>query len=93
MQFDVVVVGAGIVGSSCAYFLALGGMRVCVVDRGGLAGGTSGAGEGNILVSDKLPGPELALAQLGCELWKAMERFAAKSKHMTSAPCGGATKN
>lgn len=70
MQFDVVVIGAGIVGSSCAYFLAREGPRVCVVDRGGIAGGTSGSGEGNILVSDKGPGPELELATLGCLLWE-----------------------
>ena len=69
---DVVIVGAGIIGSSCAYFLARLGMKVCVVERVGVAGGTSGAGEGNILVSDKEPGPELELAKLGYTLWKEL---------------------
>jgi glycine/D-amino acid oxidase-like deaminating enzyme len=72
MNADVVVVGAGIIGTSCAYFLAQAGMKVCVVERAGVAGGTSGAGEGNILVSDKEPGPELELAKMGCTLWKAL---------------------
>lgn len=35
-----------------------------------MAGGTTGAGEGNILVSDKLPGPELDLARLSIRLWQ-----------------------
>ena len=52
--YDVVVVGAGIVGACCAYELARAGLSVCVVDRGGVASGTTGAGEGNILVSDKV---------------------------------------
>jgi glycine/D-amino acid oxidase-like deaminating enzyme len=42
---------------------------VCVIDRGPLAGGTTGAGEGNLLVSDKEPGPELDLALLSNRIW------------------------
>src|SRR5438874_1938908 len=72
MNADVVIVGAGIIGSSCAYFLARAGLRVCVVERAGVAGGTSGSGEGNILVSDKDPGPELELAKAGYALWKEL---------------------
>jgi sarcosine oxidase subunit beta len=34
MSFDVVVVGAGVIGASCAYHLARAGLRVAVVDRG-----------------------------------------------------------
>lgn len=43
-----------------------------------MAGGTTGAGEGNILVSDKPPGPELDLALLSTRLWRdlAGEPFA-----------------
>jgi D-hydroxyproline dehydrogenase subunit beta len=59
---DVVIVGAGAVGAACAYFAARQGMRVYVVERGQIASGTTGAGEGNLLVSDKEAGPELDLA-------------------------------
>jgi len=59
---DVVVIGAGAIGAACAYFAALAGSRVTVVDRGAIASGTSSAGEGNLLISDKAPGPELQLA-------------------------------
>ncbi|WP_246002515.1 NAD(P)/FAD-dependent oxidoreductase [Allorhizocola rhizosphaerae] len=69
---DAVVIGAGIVGAACAHFLARAGLSVTVVDRGGVAGGTTGAGEGNILVSDKEPGPELDLALLSVELWRTL---------------------
>ena len=67
---DVVVIGAGVVGASCAWHAARAGLRVTVVDRGAVAGGTTGAGEGNLLVSDKPPGPELDLARLSGRLWR-----------------------
>ncbi|MEV6616387.1 FAD-binding oxidoreductase [Streptomyces sp. NPDC051051] len=67
---DVVVVGAGMVGAACALYAARAGLDVVVVDRGPVAGGTTGAGEGNLLVSDKEPGPELELALLSCRLWR-----------------------
>ena len=70
--YDVVVVGAGIIGAACSYFLARGGLRVAVVERGTVASGTTGAGEGNILVSDKEPGPELELALLSQRLWREL---------------------
>ncbi len=66
---DVIVIGAGLVGACCALALSEAGMEVCVVDRRGPAGGTSAAGEGNVLVSDKLAGPELALALRSRRLW------------------------
>ncbi|MGW2175721.1 NAD(P)/FAD-dependent oxidoreductase [Streptomyces sp. NPDC001705] len=69
---DVVVVGAGMVGAACALYAAREGLDVIVVDRGHVAGGTTGAGEGNLLVSDKEPGPELDLALLSARLWTAL---------------------
>jgi glycine/D-amino acid oxidase-like deaminating enzyme len=66
---DVLVIGAGIIGAACAHYAARAGLRVAVVERAGVAGGTTGAGEGNILVSDKQPGPELDLALLSHRLW------------------------
>lgn len=64
------VIGAGVVGAACAYYAARAGLAVTVVDRGPVAGGTTGAGEGNLLVSDKEPGPELDLALLSTGLWR-----------------------
>lgn len=69
---DAIVIGAGIVGASCALALTNAGLTVLVLDRGPVAGGTTGAGEGNILVSDKEPGPELTLALRSRDLWFEM---------------------
>ncbi|WP_189707808.1 NAD(P)/FAD-dependent oxidoreductase [Streptomyces anandii] len=65
----VVVVGAGVVGAACAFHAASAGMDVTVVDRGPVGGGTTSRGEGNVLLSDKEPGPELDLARLSRALW------------------------
>lgn len=66
---DVVVIGAGIVGASCAYYASRAGLSVTVLERGGVGGGSTSRGEGNILVSDKEAGPELDLALQSRELW------------------------
>jgi glycine/D-amino acid oxidase-like deaminating enzyme len=69
---DVVVIGGGMVGAACAYYCVLAGHGVTVVERGSVAAGTTGSGEGNILVSDKEPGPELDLALLSARLWREL---------------------
>lgn len=66
---EVVVIGAGALGAACAYFLARQGFSVHVVERGQVASGTSSAGEGNLLVSDKETGPELDLALYSHAVW------------------------
>lgn len=65
----VVVVGAGIVGASCALAAARAGCEVVVLDRGQVGAGTTSRGEGNVLVSDKEPGPELDLALVSRTVW------------------------
>ncbi|MGW6445866.1 NAD(P)/FAD-dependent oxidoreductase [Lentzea sp. NPDC055074] len=76
MHPDVVVMGAGIIGAACAQALQARGLRVVVVDRRGPASGTSAAGEGNVLVSDKGPGPELELARASRLLWPELAQDA-----------------
>ena len=70
---DAIVIGAGIVGASSALSLTNAGLKVLVIDRGAVSSGTTGAGEGNILVSDKDPGPELTLALHSRNLWFEMQ--------------------
>jgi glycine/D-amino acid oxidase-like deaminating enzyme len=70
MTQKVIIIGAGIIGAACARALALAGVDVTVIDRGTVAGGTSSACEGNLLVSDKGAGSELTLAQHAITLWK-----------------------
>ncbi|MDA8312815.1 MAG: FAD-dependent oxidoreductase [Actinomycetota bacterium] len=75
---DVVVVGAGIVGAAIAARLARAGAEVCLLERSGPAAGSSSSGEGNLLVSDKLPGPELDLALRSLVLWQEVDAEAAE---------------
>lgn len=60
---EVVVIGAGIVGAACAEALARRGADVTLIERYHPTSGASGACEGNIILSDKEPGPELDLGR------------------------------
>jgi glycine/D-amino acid oxidase-like deaminating enzyme len=69
----VVVIGAGIVGAACARELAVRGVGVTLVDRGDVASGTTGLGEGNVLASDKDEGPELELTRVALAMYDEFE--------------------
>ncbi|MEU8620565.1 FAD-dependent oxidoreductase [Streptomyces sp. NPDC048623] len=86
-SLDAVIIGAGVIGAACAYYAARSGLSVAVVDRGPVAGGTTGAGEGNLLVSDKGAGPELDLALLSTRLWRDLS--AALPQDIEYEPKGG----
>ncbi|MGW9244063.1 NAD(P)/FAD-dependent oxidoreductase [Streptomyces badius] len=82
---ELVIVGAGIVGAACAFHAASAGLGVTVLDRGPVGAGTTSRGEGNILLSDKEPGPELELARLSRDLWgEASEELGARSVEFES---------
>ncbi len=69
---DVVIIGGGIIGCSCAYYLAREGVKVHLVERSSIASGTSGACEGNILQWDKQPGIELKLGIASASLYEGL---------------------
>ena len=69
---DAVVVGGGIVGTSTAYHLTKMGAKVTLLERGAIASGTSGACDGQILIADRHPGPELELGKLAARRWKEL---------------------
>jgi glycine/D-amino acid oxidase-like deaminating enzyme len=66
--YDVIVVGAGIVGAACAAECATAGLKVLVVDRGPVAGGTTGAGMGHLVVMDDSE-EQFALTSYSLSLW------------------------
>jgi len=65
---DVVVIGGGIVGAVCAYYLCAAGLDVHLVERHFLASGTSRACDGLILIWDK-SGAELEMGRTSATLW------------------------
>ncbi|MBT8366807.1 MAG: FAD-binding oxidoreductase [Deltaproteobacteria bacterium] len=66
---DVVVIGGGVVGTAIAYFLARNNLDVILVEKGAITAGTSGRGEGNVLVSDKTAGFDSRLTKLSQDLF------------------------
>ena len=69
---DVVVIGAGVIGSACAYFLAESGMKVALVERGDIAAGCSGGCDGNIMAQDHQPGYDTNLTMESNKLFQAL---------------------
>ncbi|MFQ6572003.1 NAD(P)/FAD-dependent oxidoreductase [Pseudomonas sp. UM16] len=69
MSFDVIIVGAGIVGAACAHELAGRGLRVLVLDNA--SGGATAAGMGHLVVMDDNPA-ELALSHYSISLWNTL---------------------
>ncbi len=74
MTRSAVIIGAGIVGAACARSLVMAGIDVVILDRGTAVSGTSARGEGNLLVSDKAPGPELTMALKAAARWPDLVR-------------------
>ncbi len=72
-QADVVVVGAGVVGCATAYFLARRGVRVAVVERGGVAGEQSRKNWGFVRQQGRDPA-EMPLVMEANRLWRGLER-------------------
>jgi glycine/D-amino acid oxidase-like deaminating enzyme len=69
--YDVVIVGAGIVGAACADEFARRGMLVAVVDRDVVGGGATAAGMGHIVVMDDSEA-QFALTRYSQRLWQAL---------------------
>jgi glycine/D-amino acid oxidase-like deaminating enzyme len=70
-SFDIVIVGAGIVGAACAAECARGGFKVLVLDRGPMASGTTAAGMGHIVVMDDSDA-QFALTSYSRDLWRRL---------------------
>ena len=71
LEFDVVVVGAGIVGAACARECAELGLKTAIVDAGVVGGGATAAGMGHIVAMDDSPA-QLALTGYSQRLWREL---------------------
>ena len=59
--YDVAVIGAGVIGTSCAYHLVKKGLSVALVDRNNVARGTSSHCDAVALIVAKQPGVDAAM--------------------------------
>jgi glycine oxidase len=84
---DVVVVGAGVMGSATAYFLALRGLSVTVVEQGRV-GGAPGASGASGAMMQALSGEGRALEGLGQESRRQMPDLARELYELTGTDVG-----
>ena len=70
--YDVVIVGAGIVGAACADALAERQLRVAIVDCSGVGSGATAAGMGHIVVMDDSDA-QFALTNYSQRLWHELQ--------------------
>lgn len=66
--YDVVIIGAGIVGAACAAECAREGLSVAIVEAGIIGGGATAAGMGHLVVMDDSEA-QFALTRYSQELW------------------------
>jgi len=69
--YDVIVVGAGIVGAACADEFARGGRRVALIGADIVGSGATAAGMGHIVVMDDSDA-QFALTRYSQQLWQAL---------------------
>ncbi|MBE1161876.1 FAD-dependent oxidoreductase [Dyella acidiphila] len=69
-SYDLIIVGAGIVGTACADYASEQGLRVAIVEPGTIGGGATAAAMGHLVAMDDDPA-ELALAHYSLQLWEA----------------------
>lgn len=73
-SFDVVVIGAGAIGTSVAYHLAKKGFEVALVDRGDIASGTSSHCDAVALICDKKPGIDTEMGYASIQVFKELAK-------------------
>lgn len=59
---DVIIIGAGVIGASIAYYLSKENIQAVVLDKKEIATGSSGACEGLLLLQSKKPGIHMDMA-------------------------------
>jgi sarcosine oxidase subunit beta len=73
-SFDVIVIGAGVIGSSVAYHLVKRGLEVALIEKGGVASGTSSRCDAVALICDKKPGIDTEIGYASIQLFKQLAK-------------------
>lgn len=69
-KYDVVILGGGITGLSCAYYLTLKNKNIALVEKNQIGSGASGSCDDMILLQSKKPGKNLELAVESLKLYR-----------------------
>jgi sarcosine oxidase, subunit beta len=72
--FDAVVVGAGYIGCSVAYYLSAAGLKTALLDQGTVAAGASRANYGNIQVQDCETQHSIPMITTGYQMFENLEK-------------------
>ncbi|HLS67277.1 MAG TPA: FAD-dependent oxidoreductase [Pseudogracilibacillus sp.] len=67
-NYEVAVIGGGIVGCATAYYLAESGLDCVIIEKNDIASGTSSRCDGNITIVDKDPGFDSEMSLVSQEL-------------------------
>lgn len=86
--YDLVVVGAGAIGLSCAWRCAQAGMSVLAVDREGPGAGASGVAAGMLAPVTEASFGEQRLLELNLAARAQWPAFAAELEELTALPTG-----
>ena len=70
--YDVVIIGAGIVGSACAAECVSAGLKTAIVEARIIGGGATAAGMGHLVVMDDSEA-QFALTDYSCKLWREIK--------------------
>jgi glycine/D-amino acid oxidase-like deaminating enzyme len=71
-RWDVIVIGGGIIGLSCAYYLTQGGKSVLLLEKGDIGEGASTSCDDMIFLQSKKPGIMLTIAMESLNMYKQL---------------------
>lgn len=72
--FDAVVIGAGYIGCSIAYYLTMAGVKTALIDQKTVAAGASGANYGNLQVQDTELSHSIEMTKRGWQCYETLEQ-------------------
>ncbi len=73
-NWDVIVIGGGIIGLACAYYLTQDGKRVLLLEKGDIGEGASTSCDDMIFLQSKKPGILLTIAMESLEMYRKLMR-------------------
>ena len=73
-SFDIVIIGAGIIGAACAYRLSHENLQIAVIEANSAASGTTATGMGHIVVMDDSEA-QFALTNYSQQLWNQFAEY------------------